>query len=330
MSWGQWVPVLFSPPIPQYTDDDTINVNVMYCLWCVVLRVSKHHFMVSVSWGYNKFLRGRTSGYRKVAVKIGPAGQTDDRYGHTATHVSAPTEQAQSSTALEIFHSLPVSVLRTLLSQRGLSNVGVKKDLVERLATAASGAMEKAQEERHAGSSQDSSPTRLDTAAFSMASVEESTPVDSTMMRLADDGNENVCLDTAATAIASGEEIRLVGFVTAAETAGKDGTGDGVDTVATQNADGETSTLYCSEMGNSPVVNNPINFIPIGLDTEAISTAAGETGIGGYSGAAESFPAADNTRKHQHAAKNSAELSAVAGHDIHPLNSDTGNFNNHW
>jgi hypothetical protein len=80
---------------------------------------------------------------------------------------------------------MTVSELRALPSQRGLSNVGAKKDLVERLATVAAGAMEEAQEERHAGAFQDSSPTSLDTAAFSMAAAEESTPVDSTMMRLA-------------------------------------------------------------------------------------------------------------------------------------------------
>ncbi len=93
-------------------------------------------------------MMGRTSGYRKVAVKVGPAGQTDGRHGRAATRASAPTEQAQSSTALESFHNMTVSELRALLSQRGLSNVGAKKDLVERLTTAAAGAMEEAQEER--------------------------------------------------------------------------------------------------------------------------------------------------------------------------------------
>ena len=151
------------------------------------------------------------------------------------------------------------------------------------------------------------------------------------MMRLAGDGNDNVCLDTAATTIAAAEEIRLVCFVAATEAAGKDGTGDGVDTVATKDVAGETGTLRCSEMTeNSTAVSNPISLIPIGLDTVAISTAAGETGIGGYAGAAESFPAADNTREHQHAAKNSAELSAVAGHNIQSLRLDTGDFNRHW
>jgi hypothetical protein len=154
-------------------------------------------------------MRGRTSGYRKVAVKVGPAGQTDDRHGRAATLASVPTEQAQSSTALESFHSMTVSELRALLSQRGLSTVGAKKDLVERLATAAAGAMEESQEERHVGAFQDSSPTSLDTEAFSMAAAEEITPVTSTMMRLAGDGNDNVCLDTAATTIATAEEIRL-------------------------------------------------------------------------------------------------------------------------
>ena len=93
-------------------------------------------------------MRGRTSGYRKVAVKVGPVRQTDARIGRAATPASAPTEQAQSSTALERLHSMKVSELRALLSQRGLSNVGAKQDLVERLATAAAGATEEAQEER--------------------------------------------------------------------------------------------------------------------------------------------------------------------------------------
>jgi hypothetical protein len=150
-----------------------------------------------------------------------------------------------------------------------------------------------------------------------MTATEESTLVDSTMMRLAGDGNDNVCLDTVATTIAAAEEIRLVCFVAGTEFAGKDGTGDGVDTVATQDAAGETVTLHCSERTeNSAAVSNPINLIPIGLDTAATSTAAGETGIGGYAGAAENFSAADNTREHEHSAENSAELPAVAGHDI--------------
>ena len=164
-------------------------------------------------------MKGRTSGYRKVAVKVGPAGQTDVRQGRAATHASAPTEQAQSSTTLESLHSMKVTELRTLLSQRGLSSVGAKQDLVERLATATAGVTEEAQEERHAGAFQDSSPTRLDTAAFSMTSAEESTPVGSTMMRLTGDGNEHVCLDTVATIIASGEEIRPFGLVTSTESA---------------------------------------------------------------------------------------------------------------
>ncbi len=75
-------------------------------------------------------MRGRTSGYRKVAVKVGPAGQTDARLGRATTRASTPTEQAQSSTALERLHNMKVPELRTLLSQRGLSNVGTKEDLV--------------------------------------------------------------------------------------------------------------------------------------------------------------------------------------------------------
>jgi hypothetical protein len=144
------------------------------------------------------------------------------------------------------------------------------------------------------------------------------------MMRLAGDGNDNVCLDTVATTIAAAEEIRLVCFVATTEAAGQDGTGDGVDTVATQDAAGETGTLHCSERTeNSTAVSNPINLIPIGLDTAASSSTDGETGIGGYAGAAENFSAADNTREHEHSAENSAELPAVAGHDIHPLSVDT-------
>jgi hypothetical protein len=218
---------------------------------------------------------------------------------------------------------MKVTELRTLLSQRGLSTVGAKQDLVERLATATAGATEEAQEERHAGAFQDSSPTRLDTAAFAMAAAEESTPVDSTKMRMASDGNENVCLDTAATTIAAAEEIRLVGFVASTRAAGKNGTGDGVDTEATQNAAGETGTLRCSERTeNSTAVSNPMNLIPIGLDTAAISTAAGETGIGGCAGAAKIFPVAD-TREQKHTAEYSAEPSAVAGLDIQPISLDT-------
>jgi hypothetical protein len=34
-------------PIPQCTEDDTMNVNVMCCLRCVEQRVAKHHFMVA-------------------------------------------------------------------------------------------------------------------------------------------------------------------------------------------------------------------------------------------------------------------------------------------
>jgi hypothetical protein len=218
-----------------------------------------------------------------------------------------------------------VSEVRALLSQRGLSNVGAKKDLLERLATTTAGEMQETQEERYAGAFQDSSPTRLDTETFSMTTPEESTPVDSNMMRLAVD--ENVCLDTAATTVAAAEEIRLVCFVVATEAAGKDGTGDGVDTVATKDVVGEIGTLRCSEMTeNSTTVSNPINLIPIDLDTVSISTTAGETGIGGCAGATESFPAAVNTREHQHAAKNSAEHSAVPDHDIHSLSSDTVAF----
>jgi hypothetical protein len=79
---------------------------------------------------------------------------------------------------------MKVPELRALLSQRGLSNVGAKQDLVERLATAAAGATEETQEERHAGAFQDSSATRLDTAAFSMAATEESTPITVTVLFL--------------------------------------------------------------------------------------------------------------------------------------------------
>jgi hypothetical protein len=164
----------------------------------------------------------------------------------------------------------------------------------------------------------------LDTTAFSMTATEENTPVDSNMMRLVDDDNENVCLDIVTTTIVSTEETRLVCFVPATETTGKDGTGDGVDTVTTQNATDETGTLHCSERTeNSTVVSDPINLIPIGLDTTVISTATGETRIGGYVGTVESFPATDKTRDQEHSAENSAELPGIVDHDIHPLNLDT-------
>ncbi len=109
-------------------------------------------------------------------------------------------------------------------------------------------------------------------------------------MRLVGDDNDNVCLDTVATTIAETEEIRLVCFVVATEAAGKDDTGDDVDTVTTKDVPGETGILRCSEMTeNSTEVSNHINLIPIGLDTVANSTTADETVIGGYAGAAESF-----------------------------------------
>ena len=155
-------------------------------------------------------MKGRPSGKRKVAIRVGPAGQQDVQPGSAATRASAPTQQAQSSTTLARFESMKVSDLQQLLQERGLSRIGRKEQLVERLATAAAGATEETQEERHAGAFQDSSPTRLDTAAFSRAAAEESTPVDSTMMRLAGDGNDNVCLDTAATTIAAAEELSLI------------------------------------------------------------------------------------------------------------------------
>jgi hypothetical protein len=156
-------------------------------------------------------MKGRTSGYTKVAVKVGPVGQTDVRLGRAATRVSAPTDQTQSSTALESFQGMTVTELRSLLSQHGLSNAGGKRDLVERLETAAAGDMEETQEERHPGAFQDTSPTRLDTESLSMTSAEENTPVDSTMMsRLTDDGKENVCLDTAATTITAELKMTVV------------------------------------------------------------------------------------------------------------------------
>ena len=34
-------------PIPQCTEDNTMNVNVMCCLWCVEKRIEKHHYMVA-------------------------------------------------------------------------------------------------------------------------------------------------------------------------------------------------------------------------------------------------------------------------------------------
>jgi hypothetical protein len=87
--------------------------------------------------------------------------------------------------------------LRTLLHLRGLSITDRKELLVERLATAAAGEMEEVQEEQHSRALQNSSPTRVDTAAFTITAAEESTPVDFTTMRLAGDGNKHVCLDTA-------------------------------------------------------------------------------------------------------------------------------------
>ena len=148
--------------------------------------------------------------------------------------------------------------------------------VVERLATAAAGEMEEVEEEQHSGAFRNSSPTGLAPAAFSMTAAEESTQGNLSTMQLASGGNDHACLDTAATSIAAAEEIGQVASVTTTEAAGNDST--------------EQGSLCCSEMTeNSTAVGNPVNLIPISLDTVVvvISPATGETGIEGCMDAAE-------------------------------------------
>ena len=127
-------------------------------------------------------MKGRPSGKRKVAIKVGPAGQQDSQHGRAGTRASEPTQEAPSSTTLARFESMRVSDLQKLLQERGLSRIDHKEHLVERLGTAAAGEMEEVEEEQHSGAFRNSSPTRLDTAEFSMTAAEESTPGDSTTM----------------------------------------------------------------------------------------------------------------------------------------------------
>ena len=106
-------------------------------------------------------MKGRPSGKRKVAIRVGPAGQQDAQHGSAATRASAPTQQAPSSTTLARFESMKVSDLQKLLQERGLSRIGRKEQLVERLATAAAGEMEEVEEEKHSGAFRNRSPTGL-------------------------------------------------------------------------------------------------------------------------------------------------------------------------
>jgi len=143
--------------------------------------------------------------------------------------------------------------------------------------------------------------TGLTPAAFSMTAAEESTQGNLSTMQLASGGNDHACLDTAATSIAAAEEIGQVASVTTTEAAGNDST--------------EQDSLCCSEMTeNSTAVDNPVNLIPISLDTVVvvISPATGETGIEGCMDATENFPAADNSLERVFAAEYSAENSATA------------------
>jgi len=223
-----------------------------------------------------------------------------------------------------------VSDLQKLLQERGLSRIGRKEHLVERLATAAAGEMEEVEEEQHSGAFRNSSPTGLAPAAFSMTAAEESTALapaafsmtaveentglapaafsmtaaeESTpgnSMRLATGGNDHACLDTAAM---SAEEIGQVSSVTTTEAAGNDST--------------EQDSLCCSEMPeNSTSVGNPVNLIPIGLDTVVVSPATGETGIEGCMDAAENLPAADNSLERVLTAEYLAENSATASSSV--------------
>jgi hypothetical protein len=184
-------------------------------------------------------------------------------------------------------------------------------DMVERLATAAAGEMEEVEEEQHSGAFRNSSPTGLAPAAFSMTAAEESTQGNLSTMQLASGGNDHACLDTTATNIAAAEEIGHVASVTTTEAAGNDNT--------------EQDSLCCSEMPeNSTSVGNPVNLIPIGLDTVVVSPATGETGIEGCMDAVENLPAADNSLERVLAAEYSAGNSETASSSVSVADADDG------
>ena len=87
----------------------------------------------------------------------------------------------------------------------------------------------------------------LDTVAISIATEEESTPVG--VIIEANDGavSDQVCLDTPTTSSTAAAERRQVGLATAVKAADEPGKRPCVDTVATQDAAGETCTPNCPQ-----------------------------------------------------------------------------------
>jgi hypothetical protein len=84
----------------------------------------------------------------------------------------------------------------------------------------------------------------LDTVAISIATDEESTPVGLVITVKDGADSDQVFLTTSSTAAA---ESRQVGLDTAVKAADEAGNGRGVDTVATQDAAGETCTPICPQ-----------------------------------------------------------------------------------
>jgi len=87
----------------------------------------------------------------------------------------------------------------------------------------------------------------LDTVAISIATEEESTPVGVIIEANDGAGSDQVCLDTPTTSSTAAAESRQVGLDTAVKAADEAGNGRGVDTVATQDAAGETCTPICPQ-----------------------------------------------------------------------------------
>jgi len=82
----------------------------------------------------------------------------------------------------------------------------------------------------------------LDTVAISIATEEESTPVGVIIEANDGAGSDQVCLDTPTTSSTAVAESRQVGLATAVKTVDEAGKRSDVDTVATQDAAGETCT----------------------------------------------------------------------------------------
>ena len=87
----------------------------------------------------------------------------------------------------------------------------------------------------------------LDTVTISIATEEESTPVGLVIAAKDGAGSDQVCLDTATTSSTAAAENMHVGLATAVKAADEAGKGRSVDTVATQDAAGETCTPICPE-----------------------------------------------------------------------------------